>query len=266
MELRLFERTTRQVQLTDAGRDFFPLAERLLVDLHQAVAFTCTRAKRAMGRLTVAMTPTFASTLLPGILVSFQAMHPDVQLVLRDDATPAGIQRLVQDGQADLGIAPVDRSRLELLVAEELMADDLLVAVPPGHALASQPRVRWADLGSHPMIAFTPDNALQMLVNGTSDALGLSLQKRCEVSSIATAVALVQAGAGISVLPSYTGLARHPSQVAFLPLVEPVVRRELCMLSLRDRVLPPAALAFAQVLQEHMKSKLIKRKRPGKSR
>src|SRR5258707_14107172 len=80
----LFERTTRSVKLTDAGRDFLPLAEKMLVDLHNAVATTRSRAEWARGRIVVAVTPTFASTLLPGLLIRYRAEHPDVLAVLRD--------------------------------------------------------------------------------------------------------------------------------------------------------------------------------------
>ena len=250
--LALFERTTRSVKLTDAGRDFFPLAERLLVDLHYAVAETRTRAEQASGRLVIAVTPTFAWTLLPEILAQYRAAHPDVQIVIRDDATPARIQRLVQDGEADLGIAPINRSQLELLVVEVMMDDELVLACPAGHALARRRQVRWQELASHPMVGFAPDNALQMLVNDTSDVVGISLRMHYEVSSIATAVALVEAGLGISVLPSYIRTARRPNRLQFGRLIEPVVKRELCLLSLRDRVMPAAAHAFAHLLREEM--------------
>ena len=85
-------------------------------------------------------------------------------------------------------------------------------------------------------------------VNGTAAALGLALPVHCEVSSIATAVALVEGGMGISVLPSYIRSVGGPRRLQLRPLVEPAVRRELCLLSLRDRAMPPAAQAFAQML------------------
>ncbi len=250
--VQLFERTTRQVKLTDAGRDFLPQAEQLLVDLHHAVAQTRSRAARASGRLVIAVTPTFAVTRLPSILAAYQREHPQVQLVLRDDATPARIQRLVQDGEVDLGIGPVNRAQAELLVVEVLMHDGLVLACPVGHALARDATVPWRALAGHPLIGFASDNALQQLVNGTADALGLALPVHCEVSSIATAVALVEGGMGVSVLPSYIRSVGGPQRLQLRPLVEPAVQRELCLLSLRDRAMPPAAQAFAQMLRRQV--------------
>lgn len=248
--LLLFERTTRSVKLTDAGRGFFPLAERLLADLHHAVAETRTRAERASGRLVIAATPMFASTLLPNMLKQFHTAHPDVQIVMRDDASPASIQRLVQDGEADLGITPIDRTHLELLVIEVMMDDELVLACPVGHALARHKQIKWHELSQFPLIGFARDNALQMLVNGASDTAGIKLHMHYEVSSIATAVALVDAGLGISVLPSYTRTVRRFNRIQFQRLVEPVIQRELCLLRFRDRVMSPAAQAFADVLRE----------------
>ena len=182
----------------------------------------------------------FASTLLPDMLRQYRTVHPDVQIVMRDDATPARIQRLVQDGEADLGITPIDRTHLELLVIDVMMDDELVLACPAGHALARCNEVKWHELSRFPLIGFARDNALQMLVNGASDAAGIKLRMHYEVSSIATAVALVDAGLGISVLPSYTRTARRFNRIQFQRLVEPVIQRELCLLRLRDRVMSPA--------------------------
>ena len=144
----------------------------------------------------------FASTLLPDMLRQYRTVHPDVQIVMRDDATPARIQRLVQDGEADLGITPIHRTHLELLVIDVMMDDEPVLACPAGHALARCKEVKWHELSRFPLIGFARDNGLQMLVNGASDAAGIKLRMHYEVSSIATVVALVDAGLGISVLPS----------------------------------------------------------------
>ena len=252
MGVVLFERTTRVVKLTDAGRDFLPSADRLLVDLYKAVAGTRARGKRARGRIVVAVTPTFALTLLPGVLREYGARHPDVLIVMRDDAGPAQIQRLVQDGDADLGVAPVDRARSDSLVVDVLMDDELVLACPKDHPLARKHKVAWSDLAETPIIGFPRDNALQSLVDRTAVVTGLRLRTQYQVSSISTAVALVDIGLGVSVLPSYTKSLRRPDRIRYCKLVEPVVKRELCLLRHRDRTLSVAAQNFAAVLLDQM--------------
>ena len=262
MGVVLFERTTRVVKLTDAGRDFLPTADRLLVDLYKAVAGTRARSERARGRIVVAVTPTFALTLLPGVLREYGAHHPDVLVVLRDDAGPAQIRQLVQDGDADLGVAPVDRARSELLVVDVLMDDELVLACPKDHPLACKRKVAWSDLVETPIIGFPHDNALQLLVEGAAVATGLRLRTQYQVSSISTAVALVDIGLGVSVLPSYTKTLRRPNRIQYCKLVAPVVKRELCLLRHRDRALSAAAQGFAGVLLKQM-AKLDRRGSAG---
>ncbi|MGH8032969.1 MAG: LysR family transcriptional regulator [Luteimonas sp.] len=248
----LFVRTTRSVKLTDAGRDFLPLAEQMLVDLHNAVADTRARAERARGRIVVAVTPTFASTMLPPLLSRYRAEHPDVQVVLRDDVSPSQIRRLVQDGEADIGIGPLERGQRELLVVDVLMDDELVLACPQGHRLARNKTVAWSELADVPVIGFARDNALQSLVESATTAVGLRLRTQYEVSSISTAVALVDAGLGVSVLPSYAKQVGRPERIQYRPLVDPVIKRDLCLLRLRDRAMSPAAQAFAGVLLEQL--------------
>jgi len=252
MGVALFERTTRKVKLTEAGRGFLPQAEAILIDLHDAVAETRARAERARGRIVVAATPTFAATLLPRVLEGYQVHHPDVLVVMRDDLGPAQIQRLVQEGGADIGIAPVDRARCELLVVEVLMNDELVLACPAGHRLARARQVRWKQLEDVPVIGFGRDNALQMLADGAAAAAGVPLRARCEVSSISTAVSLVEAGLGVGILPSYTRTLRRSGRIAYRPLVAPVVQRELCLLMHRDRAMPAAAQGFVEELRRRM--------------
>lgn len=240
----LFERTTRSVKLTDSGRDFLPLAVKMLVDLHNAVATTRSGAERASGRIVIAVSPTFASTLLPALLISYRDEHPDVLVVMRDDAAPNQIRRLVQDGEADIGIGPLERGQRGQFVVDVLMNDELVLACPEGHRLARHKSVPWCDLANVPMIGFASDNALQALVESAMAASGVRLRTQYEVASISTAAALVDAGLGVSVLPSYARQLRRRERIQYRPLIDPVVKRDLCLLRLRDRAMPVAAQAF----------------------
>lgn len=243
----LFERTTRTVKLTDAGREFLPQAEKMLTDLHNAVAGTRLHAERTRGRVVIAVSPTFASAMLPALLERFRREQPDVLVVLRDDASPRQIRRLVQEGEADLGIGPLERGERGWFVVDVLMDDELMLACPRGHPLGRRKRVHWSDLAELPLIGFARDNALHVLVEQSLAATGVRLRARYEVTSIATAAALVAAGLGVSVLPSYASQLHLQQRLHFRPLVDPVVKRDLCLLRLRDRAMPPAAQAFIDV-------------------
>jgi LysR family carnitine catabolism transcriptional activator len=150
-----------------------------------------------------------------------------------------------------------------LLAVETLMEDQLVLACPIGHPLARARQVTWRELPPHPLIGFGRDNALQMLVNSAADAAGIALRVACEVSSISTAVALVEAGLGISVLPSYIRTTGRPHKLHFRPLVDPAVTRGLSLMSLRDRAMPPAAQTFMELLRLEMGRRAADRNSPA---
>jgi LysR family carnitine catabolism transcriptional activator len=255
LDLTLFLRTTRSVTLTADGSNFLPLAERMLIDLHSAVSETRARAEQSRGRVVIAVTSTFASTLLPALMRRYRALHPEVQVVLRDDMSPADIRRLVQDGGADLGICPLDRGAWGMLVVDVLMDDVLVLACPAGSRLASRRKVLWKELEGEQLIRLPRNNAVQLLIDGTTSALGLRMSSAYEVASISTALAFTAAGLGVSVLPSYAKLLRANSKVRYVAVADPVVKRDLCLLRLRDRAMSPAAQACVKVVLEHSVSK-----------
>jgi DNA-binding transcriptional LysR family regulator len=242
----LFERTTRSVKVTDAGRMFLPQAEKMLTELHSAVAGTRSLADQGRGRITVAVAPTFASSLLPRILRRFRALHPQALVLVRDEPSPTRLRQMVLDGEADIGIGPVERSQRALLIADVLMTDALVLACPAGHRFARRRKVGWSELHDLPMIGFAPGNSLQSLVESAIAAGRVRLRNEYEVTSISTAVTMVAAGLGVSIVPSYARQLRSTEAVAFRPLVDPVVTRDLCVIRLRDRAMPPAAQAFVE--------------------
>lgn len=248
--LALFERTTRSIRLTAEGCSFLPLAERMLVDLHNAVAETRASSERSRGRLTIAASSTFASTLLPTALRRYHAQHPQVQVTVIDDLSGPNIRRLIQDGEADLGICPLERGAWGLFIVDVLMDDALILACPAKHRFVRQKKVEWQDLKDEPMISFPRGNAVQVLVDDTAGALGMRLSTAYEVTSILTALALAANGLGVAALPSYARALRGDGAVRYVPLGKPVVTRELCLLRLRDRAMSPAAQSLVRILLE----------------
>lgn len=251
----LFERTTRSVKLTEAGRDFLPQAEKMLTDLHSAVAATRQHAERARGRLVIAVSPTFAWTLLPRLLAQYREDNPDVRVVLRDEATPRQIRRLVQEGEADIGIGPLERGERGWFAIDVLMDDELMLACPAAHPLAARERVAWGELGDVPLIGFARDNALEGLIEQSLAASGARLRTLYEVASIATAAALAAQELGVAILPSYARQLQLGERIRFRPLVDPVVKRDLCLLRLRDRTMPPAAQRFIDVVLANLRER-----------
>jgi DNA-binding transcriptional LysR family regulator len=240
----LFERTTSAVKLTDSGRVFLPQAEKMLTSLHSAVASTRSTAELGRGRIVVAVAPTFAATLLPDFLRRFRALNPEALVLVRDEPSPSRLRQMVLDGEADIGIGPLEQNQRALLVVDVLMTDGLVLACPAGHRLVRRMQVRWAELDGAAVIGFAPGNSLQALVDNATSSARVRIRNAYEVTSIATAVTMVGAGLGLSIVPSYARGLRSAGRISYRPLVEPVVTRDLCLIRLRDRAMPAAAQVF----------------------
>lgn len=251
--LRLFDRTTRMVELTDAGREFYPLAEKTLEDLSSAVAHSRELAEIKRGRVTVAATTLVSSILLPRAIARYGKDFPGVRVALRDGAPAGQIARMVLDGQVDIGIGPAAENEHEL-VALPLIVDTLELACPKGHPLTRKSRVSWRDLAGQQLITLSGDNAMRQTIDQRLTEANVPIAPAYEVAFLSTALGLVDAGLGISVLPSHARPLARLYHIALLKLGAPTVRREVRLLTRRDRVLSPAAATFRDFLLGFVKA------------
>jgi DNA-binding transcriptional LysR family regulator len=248
--LRLFDRTTRLVQLTDAGREFQPVAQKVMLELEGAVASSRELAAQKRGRVAVAATPLMSSLLLPRAIARYAQLQPGISVVLHD-VLAGQIQPKVRDGEVDFGIGTFERSAREL-VAEPLMTDTLVLACAVDHPLASRNQVTWRALAGHPFIALTRDNSVGQLINESLGGAGIEIQPAYEVSHLWTVVGMVDAGLGVAVLPSYANDIAQLYRIRIMRLTDPVVRRETSFLTRRGVRLSPAAQGFQAFLKGYV--------------
>jgi DNA-binding transcriptional LysR family regulator len=153
--VRLFDRTTRSVELTQAGRVLVEEARAVLAAAAQAER----RVKRAdegvVGLLRLGIIAPTANAWLAEILRNFRQRFPGVQLSIFDLTTPEQLERL-RANELDAGLLrpPVSFPELEYKFVEE---SEYVLAVPSGHRLATKPRLHWRDFHDEPMVMGHPN-------------------------------------------------------------------------------------------------------------
>lgn len=248
VQVRLIERTTRHMRLTEAGEAFHPLARRLLQDVEQAVGVTQDLRLLRRGTVRIACTPLYASAVLPALVARFRAQFPAITVYLLDSLNQLALARALS-GEADLAIAPQRPAPPELL-QEHLFSDRLELICREDHPLAARARLTWAQVLRHPFVTLTPDFTQQLQADLYRHAPGLVLQPVHEVALLTTALGMVQWGHGITAQPaSALELARAHGLVT-RPIAAPRVHREISLYTLRARVLSPAAQRFTAFLRE----------------
>lgn len=246
--LRLFDRTTRTVRLTEAGQEFYPLAEKILADLEHAIANSLDLVARKRGRVVVAATPLIAAALLPPLIARFRDRFPEISVIARDSSA-IHIESMVRNGEVDYGIGWFERPERELLV-EPFLIDTLMVACPCEHPLAHKKRVTWRDLAETRLITGVPESPTGQLIQRQLADLGIAVKPAFEVAFITTALGLVNARLGLAIVPSYGHETIRMRDVAFRKLTSPVTQREISILARRDRWMTPAAESFKDCLTE----------------
>lgn len=203
--VQLFERSSRKVRLTSAGRLFLEEAKATLARADHAINVTRRAASGELGELTVGLTASSLFTaLVAESIAEFRRLHPDVHL----DVSELGFQaqrEAVEAGELDIGLLrsgphPILTPELGLI---ELASDRMFVAMPAGHRLAdnSEP-LSVTELADEPMVHYPYDReGFLGDLHRLFDAAGLRPRLTQETREMSTLLGLVAAGVGISVLP-----------------------------------------------------------------
>jgi DNA-binding transcriptional LysR family regulator len=257
LNLRLFDRTTRRVELTGAGREFLQSADKLLADLDRAVRDARDLSEMKRGRIVVAAPPLLAAMIVPAAIAEYNAAHPGIDVGLVDARNDQILDRL-RAGEADLAIGTFEE-RADGIRREVLAQDALTLFCSAASPLAKKRRVRWADLHDQKLIMLTRDSSIRVLTERTLAEAGRNTGKPLyEVSQMTTAVMLAEAGLGVTVLPAYAWSFARGRDVVSRPLVEPQVMRNIYLIQSESRSLSPAADGFARTLRKQTRAAIAR--------
>ncbi|MBL6456864.1 LysR family transcriptional regulator [Belnapia sp. T6] len=241
----LFERSTRHVALTAAGREFVAVAERVVNDLRITARSLRELAEEQRGQVILACIMSVAAGLLPRILGAWRTERPGVELHLREGVHGTVLED-VRSGAADLGITYLE-ALPEGLVGEALGTEVFLAVLPPGHALAARAELTLAELAAEPLISFPAEARTRRILDGAAAAEGLALRHAATVGQFGTMLALVRAGLGLAIVPA--GAVVGASGLAVRSLAPPGLRREIGLVTLPERALSPAAAGLRGLLR-----------------
>ena len=249
MGVQLFDRHTRRVLLSEAGREFQPSVQRLLADLAGAVAGVTELREQKKGVLRLAAPQLMACTLMPTVIAAYRAQHPHVDVRLAD-TLPEHLLDGVMSGDAELAVGQDVEVDAAVIERRTLFRDRHWLICPPGHAFARRRRVRWSELGPYTFIAPTRDFRQRVLAELEPDARELVLRATTqEVSYMTTALGMVASGLGLTVCPTYSASLVRAHGLQMVALERPDFYREVCIYGAARRSLSPAAAGFVAMLE-----------------
>jgi LysR family carnitine catabolism transcriptional activator len=249
--VRLFDRTTRHVALTASGTELLAAAQRNLQELDGAMSRLGRSASETGISLSVGTPPLLMASVLAPAIKEFRLHRPELRFQLFDSDT-ASVMQKVQSGALDMGMG-VFFKHLPGVRRVPLFRFSLMVIRPDNGQQSHRATTTWSALKGEKLISLPPSIPLQQLVDGHFAKAGIACQPYLTVNYLNTQIAMVEAGEGVAIIPSYGLPACRSRKLAMSRLVNPVVPLDFSQIRLGGRKFP-AAEEFTSFLQSYIAS------------
>ena len=208
LDVQLFHRRARGVELTEAGRAFLDNARAVLAQLDHTFETTRRTARGEEGRISIGIVPASPfHPIVPRAIRAFREAYPMVSLRL-EEGLGGELLELLRNEQIDVAFIRTPHADQEGLVINRLLEEPMLVALSSAHALA-----RSGDEGKNPLLLKhlaretfllygPPGGGLREVTMAACRAAGFSPRAGQEAPRIALTLSLVAVGLGISLVPA----------------------------------------------------------------
>lgn len=244
--LRLVDRSTRRVRLTGVGQSLLPVLEKTLQDLDSALERVAEIKSLKTGVVRVATSQLMASALFPELIAAYRAEHPQIDVKLVDCGVESVMARVFA-GEVDFGIGP-EREPNSDITSTPLFAAPFVAVMPPRHALARHKQVRWSDLSSCALIVLQGQFIERLTLDLRSASADVQLRPVHQVAFMSTALAMVNAGLGITVCIPYAGSLVRLYGLEMRPHLKPEIRRSFDVFTRKGHSPTPAAESFLEFI------------------
>ena len=241
----LFHRTTRRVRLTREGELLLVCARRAVSELQTGLRQIKEAIDIQRGRLTLACAPILAATRLPQILAAFEKSYPAVSAHVRELGT-AEMLDSIRKQEVDFGLGPRVPNAPDFQF-QTVLLDEIYALIPASLDLGPRDAISLAELSHMPTLVLS--GSTNGLLEKAQKSSGVTLNIKYEVHQVQTQIAMAAAGLGAAILPRVAIPAKPDPRLRAVPIVDPPLVRELCVVTLRGQFLPPVATRFIEMLQ-----------------
>jgi len=239
----LFERSKKRVRITPVGAKIAARAEALLLIAEEIEAVARAATNPLSGPFRLGMIATIGPYLAPRILGEVHRQLPALALTLVEGMTH-DLEAQLEAGQLD-AIVQATLPRSSALAQHPLYKEPFLVALPKGHRLAAQARIRLSEIPDSELLLLADGHCLRDQVLGACGANGATVNTR--ETSLETLLALVAAGDGITLLPA---LAAREGALVLRPVAGAGAARQVCLVHRHSFPRPEVIKAMAKIIRE----------------
>lgn len=246
--VRLFDRTTRHISLTAAGRDFQIRIQRPLMDIEEAYNRMRDLAEVKRGSLVLGALPSMAIRLIPPTLKELQKSHPTLQIRVIEVHNDVMLEML-QTNEVELGLGTL-LSDVPGMAFKPVAEDRFVVLCPHSYRGRLPARMTWRDLAPHDLILTSQGSTPRTQFERAGGQATSQTRSRYDVTHMITAVQMVRQGLGVAVLPQLALPALPIEGMHAQALADASARRKVGVIHRKDRSPSPAAEVFMTVLAQ----------------
>ena len=250
----LFHRTTRRVQLTSEGEQLLGHAQRAVASIEQGRREIREAANVQSGHITMGCVPSIAATVLPDVLVEFKRKRGGIRLDLRELHSQQLLEAIASQ-EVSFGIGP-DVDQAGDFDFAPIGSEPIYALLPKANWKLDHTAITLAELATMPVVLASASAALRDSLNRELISQGLEIANAFEVIQVQTMLAFAQAGLGVAILPKIMSPKPLDKMLQALPIVDPVLERTLCLITLKGSSLSPAALELSALIVDRFRDAL----------
>ncbi len=253
---RLLSRTTRTISLTPEGEALLPITKQLLAQWDNAEEEIHQRFSLKKGKIAIAAMPSFAASLLPEGLVNYHKKYPKIKIEVHDVLADSVVD-MVRQGRLEIGIS-FDPGNNEDLNFKPLFKDRFIAVLPAKHPLTDLHEITWKDLLINDFITLQRPSSVRQMIEETLELNGLALSVAYDAHQLATVGRMVATGLGVAVVPALCEQQMREQGAYCLPVIEPMIERDIGIITRSRTQLSSAAMAMIDVLIRTFEQKRMK--------
>lgn len=248
----LFERSKKQMLLTDAGQAFVTGAKRILNDFHQLADAMQDYAQSTRGRIRIGALPIMCALHIPEMIQAYRSCYPEVEIHLIETGS-GGLRRALDENTIDVAFLIVNPAQLPSpdLHSIPLLRDDICVALHIDDPRALAPAIRPRDLAGSTLVLPDQNFNLSRIVCAYLDSLGVPYDVRTVCSQIDTCLSMVDSNMGVSFCSRLTAEYYHYPNVVVLPF-DPSLPRRIVLNYKKDISVYPVLREFLRFSQRYL--------------
>ncbi len=242
----LFDRLSRKVVLTDAGKMLLPRANAILGELQNIKVEMQPDIETGHGTLSVGFIPTIAPFVLPGVIHIFSQRFPNATLEVYEDLTDELVKKIV-GAELDVAITslPIKNNLVQI---EELLSEPLLVAASNKYDIVTRAAINVRELDDFPFIALSEVHCLGEQVQSFCYQQDLDLNIVCHTTQLSTVQNCVALGLGVSLVPQALAVSDPLEQIVYRTISGVAPQRKIAALTHNKRHKSALANEFIEIV------------------